>query len=87
LTIYVRAGCDVVIGEARYGIDLKALDSHVDRIRTSLKNLPINASLREGRDKQSIQALLGADLPFVYFYCHGERFNVADPNTCLGVRQ
>jgi hypothetical protein len=85
LTIPAAPGCDVVIGEAQYGIDLAGLQAHVARLRSALKAMPVNANLREGKDKASIELLLGADLPFVYFYCHGVRLNDADPNTSLGV--
>jgi hypothetical protein len=85
LSIPAAPKCDVVVGETQYGVDLRKLDAHVGRLRTSLAAMPVNAQLREGKDKASLETLLGADLPFIYFYCHGERVNIADPNTYLGV--
>ena len=43
------------------------------------------AQMREGKDRTTIRRLLGKELPFVYFYCHGERVSDADPNTWLAV--
>jgi hypothetical protein len=83
--IPATANCDVVIGETQFDVDLKSLAGHVERLRATLAGMPLAAQLREGKDKVSLQTLLGADLPFVYFYCHGQRQNVADPNTYLGV--
>jgi hypothetical protein len=85
LSIHAKPRCDVVIGEALYGLDLSKLNDHVERLRAILGNMPVAAQLIEGKSKASLETLLGADLPFVYFYCHGERLNVADPNTYLGV--
>ena len=85
LSIPAAPRCDVVIGEAQYDLDIGALDAHVNRLRASLAKMPVDAQLREGKDKASIERLLGADLPFIYFYCHGERLNIKDPNTYLGV--
>jgi hypothetical protein len=85
LTIPAASNFNVVVGETQYGIDLAKLNAHVVRLRDALGKMPLNARLQEGKDKATIETLLGADLPFVYFYCHGERLNVADPNTYLGV--
>jgi hypothetical protein len=85
INIPAIANCDVVIGETQYGIDPESLNGHVGRLRAILASTPLAAQLREGKNRASIGTLLGADLPFVYFYCHGERLNIADPNTYLGV--
>lgn len=85
LTIPAAPKCDVVVGETQYEVDLAKLDAHVGRLRTLLAATPAQAQLREGKDKVSLELLLGADIPFVYFYCHGERANIADPNTYLGI--
>lgn len=73
------------VAETQYGVDLDALAKHVDSLRQALHSSFPGAQLREGKDKKSIKALLADDLPLVYFYCHGERRNVADPNTWLGI--
>ena len=85
ISVPAAANCDVVIGETRYGVDPVVLNKHVERLRATLAGMTGAVQLREGKDKASIETLLGADLPFVYFFCHGERLNIADPNTYLGV--
>jgi len=87
LSIRAALKCDVVVGETQYGVDLRKLDAHVSRLSQLLATMPIKAQLQEGKDKEKIETLLGADLPFIYFYCHGERKNPADPDTYLGVGQ
>jgi hypothetical protein len=85
LSIPVQDMFDFVVAETQYDVDLKALSKHVDTLRSTLHRVSPNAQLREGKDKNSIKDLIGQDLPLVYFYCHGERQNIVDPNTWLGV--
>jgi hypothetical protein len=77
--------CDIIVGEAQYDIDLGRLGAHVGKLGAAIARALPQAKLREGKDKAALEKLLGADLPFIYFYCHGERRNDADPNTVLGV--
>ena len=84
-TIPAAPNCEFVVGETQTGVDLNKLTTHVKTLRETLTKALPNAQLREGKDRASIEALLGNDLPFVYFYCHGERVHIADPNTWLAV--
>src|SRR5262249_11479326 len=83
--IGISSGSQMVIGETQYGVDAKQLTTHVKQLGNILTAAFPGAKLQEGKDKNTIRSLLGADLPLVYFYCHGERLNAADPNTYLGV--
>jgi len=77
---------DFIVGETQYGLDDKAaLAQHIERLGGMVRGAFPRASLSEGKDKKSIQALLGQDTPFVYFYCHGEKTSIADRNVRLGV--
>jgi hypothetical protein len=35
--------------------------------------------------KADIRELLSKDLPFIYFFCHGQKATVNDPNVALGI--
>jgi CHAT domain len=83
--IGISSGSQIVVGETQYGVDAKQLTTHVKQLGDILTAAFPGAKLQEGKDKKTIRSLLGADLPLVYFYCHGERLNAADPNTYLGV--
>ncbi|MBI3699107.1 MAG: CHAT domain-containing protein [Afipia sp.] len=85
LTVPMMSACEVVVCETQYDVDLGSLKKHVERLVIALSKVRPEAKLREGKDKATIETLLGADVPFVYFYCHGERKNIADSNTFLGV--
>lgn len=85
LQIRVPADSDIVVAQTQVGVDLKALAAHVQTMRTVAARLLPAAHLREGKDKNTIRGLLGHDLPFVYFYCHGKSANANDPNTWLVV--
>jgi hypothetical protein len=83
--IVVRDAWDFVVGQTQYNVDKKALAAHVTNLGATLQKGFPDAKVREGRDKEGIRALLGHDLPLVYFYCHGEGRFDGDPNTYLGV--
>ena len=85
LDIAVGAGAAFVVGEARHGVDLVELDAHIDRLRKTVGKALPQASFSEGKDYNTLKKLLGQDLPFVYFFCHGQTVNVADRNTWLSV--
>lgn len=76
---------DFVVAETQYGIDIKALSSHVDQLRTTIRKRFPRAQIREGKNKSEVRGLLGHDIPIVYFYCHGKKAYDADPNTYLDV--
>jgi hypothetical protein len=83
--IPASANCQCVAGETQYQVDLKLLNDHIATLRASLTKALPHATLREGKDRATIERLLGNDLPFVYFFCHGNKLNVADPNPWLAV--
>jgi CHAT domain len=87
LEVRASATCDMVMAQTQFGVDLKALAGHMAAMSTLLRLWLPNAQAREGKDKATIRTLLDHDLPLVYFYCHGERRNVADPNVWLSVGQ
>jgi hypothetical protein len=76
---------DFVVAETQYGINLKALSSHVDQLRAITRARFPEAKLQEGKSKDAIRTLLGKDVPVVYFYCHGEKTHASNPETYLGV--
>ena len=85
LQIRVPPSSDIVVAQTQVGVDLKALATHVQNLRDIAARLLPVAQLREGKDKTTIRRLLGQDLPFVYFYCHGKSASAKDPNTWLVV--
>jgi hypothetical protein len=74
-----------VVAQTQYDVDPVALAAHVDDLRLALNGALPGSELCEGKDKVTIRSLLGRDVPLVYFYCHGERQNITDPETWLGV--
>ena len=85
LNIRAAPDCNVVVGEAQYGFKLKMLSDHVARLPAILGKMPFKTTLKEGKTKKSIAEMLGTDLQFVYFYCHGERSQEDEADTVLGV--
>jgi hypothetical protein len=85
LKITAQDECTFVVAETQDQVDSDELSAHVNNLRAALIARFPKAQLSEGRDKASIKALLGQDLPLVYFYCHGQKANVIDPDTWLGV--
>ena len=55
------------------------LASHVNALRKTFAEAFRDAHLLEVKDKATVRTVLGQDLPLVYFYCHGEQKNIADP--------
>jgi hypothetical protein len=76
---------DFVVAETQDKDAIKALPHHVDELRKTLGTRFPRAHVREGKSKDEIRRLLGNDLPLVYFYCHGNKFYDASPDTHLGV--
>jgi hypothetical protein len=87
LEVRAASTCEMVAAQTQFGVDLTALAEHMAALRTILWRWLPNAQPREGKDKATIRRLLDHDLPLVYFYCHGERRNIADPNMWLSVGQ
>ncbi len=84
-TIPVAPGSKFVVGEVQYGVDLGKLGNHVKELGLILgRSLP-RAQLSEGKNKASVQTLLGQDIPLAYFFCHGQNDEVGDANTWLSV--
>ncbi len=78
---------EVAAAQTQYGVDLDALAAHIADVRAQLQRRFPAADVAEGRDRAQIRALLGQDLPVVYFYCHGERPVAGSPETYLGIGQ
>ncbi len=85
LQIPVPSAGSFVVAQTQVEVNLLDLENHVNALRTTLADAFPDARLLEAKDKASVRTELGQDLPLVYFYCHGERRNDADPDTWLGV--
>lgn len=85
LEIRAHPECDIVVGLTQFDVDLKALAQHIATLRSTVTASLPSATVREGTDLNTLKTLLGKDIPLVYFYCHGESLNAADPNTWLAV--
>lgn len=85
LTVPVAAGCEMVAAETRVDVDPAALAAHIGRLHATLLGAHPGAGLREAADKATLRAELGRDLALLYFYCHGERRSIADPDVYLSV--
>lgn len=74
----------VAVGESRK-VDQKALAAHVQRLRSLFESRFAGVVVQESSAKKDILGLLSADLPVVYFYCHGDKDQVGSPDTFLSV--
>jgi hypothetical protein len=83
LEIPVGANAAFVAGEAQYGIDQNTLAAHIRKLQATVAKAFPQIAFSEAKDRDTLQRLLGQDLPFVYLFCHGETVNVADRNTWL----
>lgn len=81
--IQVGASSSLVAARAAYDVDEQALSHHLRSLEGIFRQRFSGISVREGKDKQTIRALIGQDLPFLYFYCHGESDD--GKNVYLGV--
>ena len=71
--IHCTAGTSVVIGETERGIDKKRRDDHIDALRGAFAQGAPGVDVCEARGASDLRALIHADLPILYFLCHGER--------------
>ena len=74
----------VAVGESTK-VDLDALAAHVGRLQSLFQARFADVDVRRGDTKQEILDLLSADLPIVYFYCHGDKDRTGSPDTWLSV--
>jgi hypothetical protein len=84
VTITAPSGSRVVIAETAYQIDRKALQHHVTGLRQAFARLP-GVDVEEAASKDQLKQLICADLPVIYFLCHGERPRAGSPETFLGI--
>ncbi|HEY1639637.1 MAG TPA: CHAT domain-containing protein [Streptosporangiaceae bacterium] len=85
LSIEAPSGSRVVIAETAYQVSAAALGAHVTTLRKTVAARLPGVSCLETTSKAMLAELISADLPLVYFYCHGERPNAASPETFLGI--
>lgn len=85
LTIACTPRCDFAVAETQDVPDLKVLEAHIAKLRGYAQSTNPPTNLAEGKTRDAVQKMLGADLSLVYFFCHGKRPWVGDPNTCLAV--
>ena len=74
----------VAVGETTK-VDKTALAGHVDRLQKLFASRFAGVDVRRGDTKAEILDLLSADLPVVYFYCHGDKDRIGSPDTFLSV--
>ena len=74
----------VAVGETKK-VDTAALAAHVARLRALFAARFADVAVKEGSTKADILGLLSADLPVVYFYCHGDKDQIGGPDTFLSV--
>ena len=72
--VTMRPPARVVIGRAvGRGIDSRALDGHVSELRGLFERILPDADVETVDTKADLRAALAEDdLPFVYFFCHGD---------------
>ena len=78
---------DVVAIETERGVNPADLASHIATLRRLLLAEFPKARLPEARSKATARELLGADIPLVYLYCHGERPGVSAPGVPSAIRR
>lgn len=74
----------VAVGQSTR-VDQKALAVHVQKLRSLFEARFAGVLVHESAAKADILGLLSADLPVVYFYCHGDKDQVGSPDTFLSV--
>src|SRR5579859_1671449 len=84
VTITAPSGSRVAIAEPAYQIDRKALQHHVAGLRQAFGQLP-GIDVAEAASKDQLKQLICADLPVIYFLCHGERPRAGSAETFLGI--
>jgi CHAT domain len=86
LEIACTPRCDFAVAETQYQLeDPKALEAHITALRELSAAAKPPAQLAEGKTRDAVEKLLGADLSLVYFFCHGNRLHIRDPNIYLAV--
>ena len=70
VTITAPSGSRAVIAETTYGVNAKALRQHVAGLRDAFTRLR-GIDIEEARSKGALKQLVCADVPLVYFFCHG----------------
>ena len=74
----------VAIGESTK-VDQKALATHVQVLRSLFEARFAGVVVQRSAAKSDILGLLSADLPVVYFYCHGDKDQIGSADTFLSV--
>jgi hypothetical protein len=83
--IPVPAGFEMAAALTQSNLDLKQLNAHIKDIGDALKSQFPHAKLQRAKDQPTVKTLLGQDLPFVYFLCHGAHDSPDDPDTYLSI--
>ncbi|HEX2701599.1 MAG TPA: CHAT domain-containing protein [Acidimicrobiales bacterium] len=83
-SITVAPRAVVAVGESTK-VDRQALAAHVKALRSLFETRFAGVVVEESAAKADILGLLSADLPVVYFYCHGDKDNAGSPDTYLSV--
>jgi hypothetical protein len=83
--IDITAAPRLVIAETQVGVNKEQLATHVLDVGKALRTLWPSLTVKEGKDKKTLRDAIEPDLPLLYFFCHGQRTNSADPETYLGI--
>jgi hypothetical protein len=73
--------------ETTRGVKPDQVTLHSESLAKLLAEEFPKAAIKRAPSRNAVHRLLGGDLPFVYFYCHGERRHAKDPNVVLSVGQ
>jgi hypothetical protein len=87
LEIATAPNFDIAVAQTQYQLhDPKALEAHIASLRALAVAAIPTAHFVEGKTRDEVQKMLGADLSLVYFFCHGQRRpGFRDPNIYLAV--
>jgi hypothetical protein len=85
IPIHASLEFDMAAALTQYNVERRPLNQHIKAISTALKSEFPHGKLNSGKDLATVKSLLGKDLPFIYFLCHGARDTDADPDTYLSI--
>lgn len=76
----------IVIGETDRGVKQDRLQAHVQAVKSAFASVVPKIQVGEARSADELQQLIAADLPILYFLCHGERTQ-GETQLALGKRE
>ncbi len=73
MAIHCGQGGRVVIGETQKNIDKDRLETHVETLKRTFESASSALEVCEAATSEKLRDLIAADLPIIYFLCHGQR--------------